>query len=98
MMRWTDVQMPVRRRLARMRVGVAVDDAGCRAPERDGAERDQQHAPQHLSAALDDHRQRPSQKYQRRRTEPEYYRVPEGKPYRNSERTRALRRRIRPDR
>ena len=71
----------------------AVHAAGGHAPEADAPQHDEQHAAEHLAAALHDDRQRPPEHDQRAGAEREQQRVADGEPHRDAERARALDRR-----
>ncbi len=85
-----DVQVPVRIGLVPVGMRVRVHAAGGHAPEADAPQPDEQHASEHLAAALHDDRQRPAEHDQRAGAEREEQRVAEGEPHRDAKRARAL--------
>ena len=87
-----DVQMPVRRRLVSVSMGMAVD-ARQHTPRTDRAERDEHQPAEQFAAAFDDERERPSEQEQRAGTHSQQHSVADRKPHRDAERARAFDRR-----
>jgi hypothetical protein len=70
-------------------VCVPVDAARADAPQRDRAEHDQEQSAEHLAAALDHDRERPSEQDDRARAERQQHRMPHREAYRDAQRARA---------